>query len=265
MAPQRPYPTLTYRQRLSFWSKVEVKGKKDCWLWKRALKAGGFGAVRINKRSLSAHRVAYELAYGAIPAGMCVIQTCGAPHCCNPMHLYMGSKTDTDRMMREEIIRDDVRWQNRKMPSIEERFWARTDKKSKDECWLWQAMRTKYGYGVISNGEGFKVRAHRYSWELHNNLKIPKGMVIRHTCDNPPCVNPGHLLLGTQGENVQDMVDRRRQQKGEGHAHSRLTKREVDKIRMLHSSGGYKQKDLAKAFGVSPSAISMILNKKRWS
>ena len=100
-----------------------------------------------------------------------------------------------------------------RMP-MEERFWRKVRKT--DECWEWQGLKNAYGYGVItaSGRQGKMWFAHRYSWVLHNG-PIPEnasyhGSVIRHSCDNRSCVNPEHLLLGTQKDNVADMDSRGR-------------------------------------------------------
>lgn len=96
--------------------------------------------------------------------------------------------------------------------STEEKFWSRVLKGDKEEdCWAWTGgIIAKKVYGgmpdVKLTGE---VYAHRYSWKLHNG-PIPEGMFVLHHCDNPPCVNPAHLFLGTQADNVHDMMKKKR-------------------------------------------------------
>lgn len=87
------------------------------------------------------------------------------------------------------------------------RFWMRVDKS--DECWIWTAGRGDHGYGGLKNDEGRSVSAHRFSYELHHG-PIPEGMVVCHRCDNPPCVRPDHLFLGSPADNVQDMFQKGR-------------------------------------------------------
>lgn len=89
-----------------------------------------------------------------------------------------------------------------------DRFWSLVLKKSSQECWEWQGTKTSYGYGDMKSYPGER-KTHRISWTIHNG-QIPKGMIIRHSCDNPPCVNPAHLLIGTHANNVADKMARKR-------------------------------------------------------
>ena len=97
--------------------------------------------------------------------------------------------------------------------SVEDRFWAKVDKTG--DCWLWTAsvFRERYGYGKFQAGENRAntrvVYAHRYSWELVNG-PVPDGLFVCHHCDNPPCVNPAHLFVGTHQDNVDDMMSKGR-------------------------------------------------------
>lgn len=110
------------------------------------------------------------------------------------------------------------------MKTTEERFLAKVEKTN--TCWLWQASTTGAGYGQIwMNEDGWKrIDAHRYSYILHKGT-IPEGLVVMHTCDNKLCVNPDHLILGTQKENLRDMYAKGRnrsletykQQSGDNH------------------------------------------------
>ena len=97
----------------------------------------------------------------------------------------------------------------------EDRFFSKVDIKGDDECWEWKAA-TRAGYGSFWY-LGEQVPAHRFSYEFFNG-PIPKGMLVRHlVCDNPLCVNPRHLALGTQVENMEDMKSKGRSCKGDKH------------------------------------------------
>lgn len=102
-------------------------------------------------------------------------------------------------------------------PSFEERFWTKVRKNDGDQCWEWLAGRDKDGYGMFSIGPRAIARshgAHRVSWMLEFGMPPSKFQVL-HTCDNPPCVRPDHLFLGTNADNIRDMVAKGRQALGD--------------------------------------------------
>lgn len=93
--------------------------------------------------------------------------------------------------------------------SLSERYWSKVRIAGPDECWEWQAGKHSYGYGKFWV-DGKTRGAHQVAWEWANHQEVPRGMVVRHTCDNPACVNPAHLLLGQQTDNVRDRDERGR-------------------------------------------------------
>lgn len=117
-------------------------------------------------------------------------------------------------------------------------------------CWEWQAGRQKDGYGVFWNGErrpsgsNIFMLAHRWSFEHHVG-PIPDGMCVLHRCDNPPCVNPAHLFLGTQRANVQDCIAKGRHRNGR----QSLTDAEVALVRSLYSGHYGDSKRIAERHG----------------
>jgi len=144
-----------------------------------------------------------------------------------------------------------------------DRFWSKVDKSG--DCWEWTAYVDKAGYGNFkrNNRNGY---VHRVSWELTNG-EIPKGLCVLHHCDNRKCVNPDHLFLGTQYDNMQDMIEkgRKRPTYGSGHGMSKLTEEQVIEIRSRMRCGGDLQKNLAVEFGISKQLISCIVLRTRWT
>lgn len=151
-----------------------------------------------------------------------------------------------------------------KIMSLEMRFWEKVDKKSKDECWEWLGAKGGRGYnqGQIRDNNKLII-ASRVSWQIHFG-NIPDGLSVCHKCDNPPCVNPTHLFLGTHQDNMDDKVKRNRQMQGENQWKSKLTKSDILKIRELYNKKTYNQYDLSGMFGVGQDNISRIINKKIW-
>lgn len=144
------------------------------------------------------------------------------------------------------------------MDSMVERFWAKVERTGPNECWLWKGCGSRNRRGEIYGHfrvNGRMTRATRVSYELHNG-PVPAGMVVRHKCDNPPCVNPAHLEVGTQRDNVKDRYDRGRQNHvaGEKHGNAKLTEQNVRDIRSRAAAGANKHA-MAREYGVSNYAI----------
>ena len=129
-------------------------------------------------------------------------------------------------------------------------------------CWIWTRGGSPLGYGAFWS-EGKVKRAHRVSYELYVG-PIPEGLVIRHLCHNPACVNPEHLLPGTQQENVNDTKLARRIPRGSERIMSKLTERNILSIRDLLSLG-HSRADVAKLFHVNPNTIDDVANGVTWT
>jgi hypothetical protein len=104
-----------------------------------------------------------------------------------------------------------IQGHNNQKASLEERFWTRVSWGPADRCWPWTGAGRGNGYGhVHRSGRGATTTlAHRLSWEIHHG-PIPEGLFVLHRCDNPRCVNPAHLFLGTQKTNIHDMIGKGR-------------------------------------------------------
>lgn len=153
---------------------------------------------------------------------------------------------------------------------LSERFSERFERGTADQCWPWTSTKNRAGYGVINSGgpRGLRrpVLAHRVSWTLSVG-DIPKGACVLHRCDNPPCVNPAHLFVGTHADNVADKMAKGRYRAG---AHSpetcnftKLNRDAAREIRRRFASGESKR-HLATAFGVARQNIHFIVTNKTW-
>ena len=152
--------------------------------------------------------------------------------------------------------------------TVEERFWRRVEKTS--GCWIWRGGVHSGGYGFM-RGEGGRnapnVTVHRLSYEMHHG-PIPDGLVVMHACDNPLCVNPDHLSVGTHKDNTQDMIAKGRAANnklpvsvGADNGRALLTESKVRYIRASTASHA----SLARRFGVSATCIASVRNRQTWS
>lgn len=145
----------------------------------------------------------------------------------------------------------------------ENRFWMYVDKKSDDECWEWLGSHSQR-YGLFRLGN-IRMSAHRYSYFLFTNHFPKSNEYICHKCDNPFCVNPHHLFLGTQFDNMQDMVRKGRNpdHKGEKNSNHKLSEIDVMGIRTMRSSGA-KYTEILKKYPISQSQLGRIANFESW-
>lgn len=156
---------------------------------------------------------------------------------------------------------------NLKRATPAERFASKVDKRGSDECWPFTGSTAehKLGHGefFVSPDRG-KVPAHSYALELATGTPCPPGMEACHHCDNPPCCNPAHIYYGTRQQNVDDMITRGRNARGERVNSARLTEGQVVEMRNRYVSGE-RQLALAAEFGIRGSAVSLIVNGLRWA
>lgn len=155
-------------------------------------------------------------------------------------------------------------------------FWTKVQKKGTNDCWEWQGAKTSSGYGNLS-WHGLHVQAHRVAYylalggiKLHTKFR-QEGRAkkyrrfVLHTCDNRACCNPKHLFLGSMRANQLDAYAKgRKVQPRSGHANAKLTGDQVRTIRNMYDMGAYQQKQLAKEFGVSQRAISLVVRRETY-
>lgn len=182
---------------------------------------------------------------------------CKVKNCCSEKYCSGYCSKHYNRLRNKGTIEDGPRARG----SLENRFWRQVDKKGEEDCWEWTAKSKISGYGVIGKGgrKSSKILAHRLSYIIHNggidDLDGYHGTVIMHKCDNRLCVNPKHLLAGSQADNVKDMDAKgrrvNRQLKGSNHPNSKLNEDMVRKIRDSDKPNTY----WAEKFGVTRQAI----------
>lgn len=147
------------------------------------------------------------------------------------------------------------------MKTLEERFEDKYITEPNSGCWLWVGGYDGEGYGMFWVVEKM-VKAHRVSWRLHNGV-IRDNLFVLHKCDVKCCVNPAHLFLGTQKDNVEDSIRKGRFHYGERSGSSKLTATQVSDIK-LQLSFGHKEKDIAKKYNVAHQSINCIKHGKNW-
>lgn len=159
--------------------------------------------------------------------------------------------------------RDDIA----RLTEFNKRFWEHATYRG--GCLEWDGYRKKQGYGSLSvkvGGEWLQMTANRVAYVLLHG-SIPEGLLVRHTCDNPPCILPAHLVLGTNADNMQDMIARGRSRKnvGENNSSALLTVTQVESIRARYARRDITQTALGHEYGVSQQTISAIICGAVWA
>ncbi|MCA1589173.1 MAG: HNH endonuclease [Acidobacteria bacterium] len=146
--------------------------------------------------------------------------------------------------------------------TISDRFWSKVNKT--DGCWLWLRNTDAGGYGVFKSVIK-SVKAHRFAYELAKGAFDPSWLVL-HKCDNPPCVNPDHLFLGTHADNTRDKIAKNRHHHSEGTKNpaAKLNAEQILEIRAKYAAKEYSQVAMATQYGVSQNQISLIVRRKNW-
>ena len=157
------------------------------------------------------------------------------------------------------------------MKTLQERFDTKYEVNPSSGCWEWTAFRNAYGYGLLKEHphKNSKIlKAHRISYTLHKGV-IPEGMFVCHSCDNPSCVNPAHLWLGTPQDNMDDKMRKGRSitpgprspKRGDTSATAKLTTEQAIAVKQ----DPRKQREIAVDYGISQALVSLIKLGKQWS
>jgi hypothetical protein len=146
--------------------------------------------------------------------------------------------------------------------SLREKFLAKVCPEPASGCWLWQGLVRPDGYGAACF-QGKERGAHRVAWMLFRG-EIAQGMVVCHKCDVRACVNPEHLFLGTAADNARDMTEKGRNRLGEKHGSSKLTAKQVRRIKAMLAEDWMYMSEIAREFGVSQTTIRAIKTGKTW-
>jgi hypothetical protein len=198
-----------------------------------------------------------------MPRRKSVFIKCSIPDCNGSMiargwcrtHYYRWKNTGTTDLVES--------------PPLGVRFWTRVNKDGPvhpvhGQCWVWTAGSFTGGYGAITVN-GRLLKAHRVSWLLYHD-DIPDDLCVLHKCDNPPCVNPAHLFLGTTQDNTADLVSKNRQARGERSGMAKLTAEIVRYIRDTYvpDSSTHGSTALARELDVSHQTILRVIKRKCW-
>lgn len=186
-----------------------------------------------------------------------ICQTCGKEFFARAYQIKIGTGKYCSASCRGKGVNKPI--------SVEERIMQFINIKDENECWEFAGFKNKDGYGKIGISNGKVDSTHRIIYKIHNG-DIPNNMVVMHTCDNPSCCNPKHLILGTQNDNIQDMVSKQRnvyKTKEDSHF-AKLTEGQVTEIRNKYTGKRGEKVKLAKEYNVVVTTITNILNNKSW-
>ncbi len=217
-------------------------------------KAKGFCGMHYRRFRLHGHA-------NDAPIRLCSIEGCGNKHrglgfCEKHYTRYLKYNDPYIISIRPSYTFNDCQ-------TLDELFEVAVEKLTESGCWIWMGRLDKYGYGAI-NWNGKEYKAHRLSYQ-HFEGEIPLNHGICHKCDNPSCVNPTHLFVGTQLDNVRDMHAKKRANKafGENSSKAILTEANVREIRLMIQQN-FTNVEIARKFNISAEAICGIKANRNW-
>lgn len=206
----------------------------ECWHFPNNTKS-----LHLNGKYVSVTRAIYEKFIGEFPGIRARIdRKCGDRTCINPLHMYHKD--------------------------VNTRFWEKVDVRSENECWNWTGSVDGGNYGEFMISTHNREKAHRYSWRLVHG-DIPDKLYICHHCDNPLCVNPSHLFLGTSYDNTHDKLNKNRHKRLRGKLNGmcKLQEQDIIDIREKHNNG-VSYKKLGAEYGISMTQIGRIIKRESW-
>lgn len=247
-----------------FWAKVDRSDAVGCWPWigkqAESILSGKCKDISFSVatgKPISALKVAVQLSGFEIPPGYRVLRSCGNKICMAPHHWKIKRYRDAS------ISNDDEYWRNVVRPN------------DPDACWIWHGSIGKNKYGRMTLDTGERVGAHCYSYELHHGEITDRSLEVCHSCDNPPCVNPKHLFVGTHAENMADAKAKNRMActrpgwseaikkflpRGERHHNATLN---ADSVRLIRTSNE-PSNVLAARYGVHAMTVNAIKRFESW-
>ena len=220
--------------------------KNSCWLWQGG--KNGLGGIRVGLKTLKPYRLSYLRHRGMIPKNWVVKSTCEDKSCINPDHLYICDGNAYKRI--DPLTRLLNGYKEDKVTG----------------CWEWQKAKDKDGYGQITIFRK-SIKAHRFSYMQHNGM-IPKSWMVCHKCHNPKCINPKHLFVGTNSDNMlHSSIDKRlncNHQLGEKNPYNKLKEATVKRVYQL-SKEEKTSKYISEITSVPMSNVRNIRYGYTWS